>query len=74
MLLVSGCDNLISSRQGLHDFLDFLVVFKILDSKITCGIFQTDVRVFLKEMLYAVDALLEFCTVIDMYMSGKMRI
>ena len=74
MLLKTCRYDLVPVRQGFDDLIDFLVVFQIFDCKITGRILVSDISILLKEHLDAVDAMLQFRSMIDMYMTGYMRI
>ena len=74
MLIETRGDDLISVRERLDYLIDFLIVFKIFDGKIACRVFVSDVGVSLQKHLYTVYTLFELGTVIDMDMSGQMRI
>ena len=74
MFLESCRYDLISAGKCLHNFFYFLVILKIFYGQITCGVFVTYVGIFLYEMLYTVNALLKLRSVIDMDMTGDMRI
>ena len=74
ILFETRSNDLISILKSLNDFLNLLVVLQVLDRKITCRIFISDVGVLLKQHLDAVDALLQLCTMVDVDMSGNVRI
>ena len=57
--------------EGPDHTFDLLVVLQILDGQIAGRVLATDVLVLLDQELDAVDALLQFLTVVDVNMSGQ---
>ena len=74
VLFETSSDDLVTVRKSFNDRLDFLVIFKVLDCKITRGVLVSDVRILLYQQLDPVDAVLQFGSMIDVDMSRYMRI
>ena len=74
LLLLESCRyDFIPVIKSLDDFLNVLVILKILDGKIAGGVFESYLLVFLNQKLDAVYALFNFCSVVDVYVTAQLR-
>ena len=71
MLLKTGGNDLIPVGKSLYHLLHLAVIFEVLDCKISCRVLVADVCVLLQQKLDAVYALLDFGTVVYVYMTGQ---
>ena len=60
--------------ETLHYAFYLLVVFKVFDCEISCGIFVSDVFSLGYQAFDATDALFDLGSVIDMDVAGKVRV
>ena len=66
--------DFISVRKRFYDLLDLLVILKIFDGKISCRITASDIDITLYQSLDTIYRRFKLRAVIDMDMSGNMRV
>ena len=75
LMFLETCRNdLIPVRKALNYSLHVLVILQILDGEETRRVLVPDVLVLLDQHLQTVYALLQFRSVIDVDVTGKMRV
>ena len=74
VLLKPGRYDLVPVFKLLHDLLHLLVILQILDGKVTCRVLVSYDIILLKQQLDAVYALLNLRSMIDMDVTGDVRV